>query len=206
MQKPSLFLAFLASIGAPYTQADEWVCYSPNNTGSSVIATEIESGEPREFSLTASSFLCLEKPLDAGKINLVDFAAGVPFKYIRNRGEYSFSIDPAEFVRVQESGIELLESFQSVSFYHEDGRIQQIFKRQETFQDSFAGNLKAGVNGEMNLLYFFNLEKPAFNYTILLLDPKRKCAWSEWPGIHTLDWDGWGVCSTHPAADKKVNQ
>ncbi|WP_237057547.1 hypothetical protein [Microbulbifer sediminum] len=199
MQKTNLFLALLPWMAIPYAQAEEWVCYSSSRAESSVIATQIESGESHQISLPSSDFLCLEKPLDSGRVNVLDFAAGVPFKYIRNPGEYAFSINPAEFVRVQESGSELLEGFQSVSFYHEDGRIQKILKGQDTYQDSFADDLKAGINDEMNLVYFFNLDKSAFNYVVLLLDQKRKCAWSEWPGIHTLEWEGWDTCSKSPS-------
>ncbi|WP_193161216.1 hypothetical protein [Microbulbifer hainanensis] len=186
--------------------ASDWACYSPTTSDGSIVASSRNPESNKKITVGAYKFICFNETLAPQKINIVDYAAGVPSRFTRNPGEYVFSIDPEKFVQVQESTPDLLRGFKSIAFDLEDGSEWRILRQGNGYISNENQTLKAGSNEKLGLVYFFNLSKSDFNYTVLQRDDKHQCIWSEWPGIRSLSWEGWRVCDTPPRLQDKINR
>lgn len=200
------FLTLSSGCGASTASADLWSCYSPAASGVTIDAVSKVDGGIDKIKVPPVNFICLESLLSVSENRPQEFVVGVPFKYIKNRGEYSFRIDPKEFSLVTDASESRLFAFEEIKFSSEDGGEWGIFRSKERagFVQRLNDDridLRAGVNNATGVIYFFNLDRERFNYQALYADFQRKCVWSEWPGISKLDWENWEVCENFPGVN-----
>ncbi|WP_237057156.1 hypothetical protein [Microbulbifer sediminum] len=200
------FLILSAGCSASTASADVWSCYSPTASGVTIEAVSKVNGEIDKIKVPPVNFICLESLLSVSANGSHEFVVGVPFKYIKNRGEYKFRVDPKDFTLVTDDSESKLRDFEEIKFSSEDGGDWGIFRSKgragfvQRLNDDRI-NLSAGINNATGVIYFFNLNKEQFNYQALYADFQRKCVWSEWPGISKLVWGGWKVCEVFPGID-----